>query len=58
MRTKITQTILFRGKGSLKTIAAARMGTAAPMAALKGITKRARPWENAIVCNRKPEQRK
>ena len=40
-------TIFIGGKGSAKMSAPARMGTTAPMAALKGITKSARPRENA-----------
>ncbi len=45
--TKAILAIFVGGNGSEKTTAPARMGTTAPMAALKGITNRARPRENA-----------
>ena len=46
--TKAILAIFVGGNGSEKTTAPARMGTTAPMAALKGMTNRARPREKAI----------
>ena len=50
--TRTMLTIFIGGNGSAKISAPARMGTTAPIAALNGITKRARPREKATCVKR------